>query len=119
VHENVNRGEGEQALGYLSMTKEVVPLKVIMVNVPVSPTEDFWGREASFDDRTILRWLTVFRYPRGVSFEAGDDWYLNTHVPEVMRQPGLTRYFSYRVIAPPTTGCVWCRRPTSEAGAGL
>jgi len=101
VHENLNRGEGEQPLGYLSMTKEVVPLKVIMVNVPAAPTEDFLGREASFAERTIFRWLTVFRYPEGVSVEEGEDWYLNVHAPEVMKQPGLTRFFSYKVIAPP------------------
>jgi hypothetical protein len=101
VHENLNRGEGERPLGHLSMSKEVVPLRVIMVNVPAMPTEDFLGREASFDERTILRWLTVFRYPQGVSLGEGDDWYLNTHAREVMQQPGLTRFFSYRVIAPP------------------
>ena len=44
VHENLNRGEGEKPLGLLTMTKEVVPLKVIMVNVPAAPTEDFMGR---------------------------------------------------------------------------
>jgi chalcone isomerase len=101
VHENVNRGEGEKPLGLTAMTKEVVPLKVIMVNVPATPTEDFLGKGTCFEEKTILRWVVVFRYPQGVSFGEGDDWYLNTHVPEVLRQPGLTRFFSYRIIAPP------------------
>ena len=85
------------------MTPEVVPLKVIMVNVPVAPTDDFTGRERSLDEKTILRWVTVFRYPRGVSAEKGDDWYVNVHAPEVLRQPGLTRFFSYRVIPSPVS----------------
>jgi hypothetical protein len=101
LHENVNRGEGEEPLGLTGMTKEVVPLKVIMVNVPVTPTEDFLGKETSFEEKTILRWVTVMRYPKGVSVEEGDDWYVNVHAKEVMHQPGLTRFFSYRVIAPP------------------
>ena len=83
------------------MTPEVVPLKVIMVNVPPVPTEDFLGGTASLDDRTIFRWVTVFRYPEGVGVEEGDDWYINVHASEVMRQPGLTRFFSYRVLPRP------------------
>ncbi len=101
VHENVNRGEGEKPLGLTAMTKEVVPLKVIMVNVPATPTEDFLGKGTSFEEKTILRWLIALRYPEGVSVEEGDDWYLKVHAKEVMQQPGLTRFFSYRVIAPP------------------
>ena len=69
VHENLNRGEGEKPLGLLTMSKEVVPLKVIMVNVPATPTEDFMGRGASFEEKTILRWLIAIRYPEGVSVE--------------------------------------------------
>ena len=101
VHENLNRGEGERPLGLTAMTKEVVPLKVIMVNVPATPTEDLLGKGTSFEEKTILRWLIAFRYPEGVGVEEGDDWYLNAHAKEVMQQPGLTRFFSYRVIAPP------------------
>ena len=75
VHENLNRGEGERSLGLTAMTKEVVPLKVIMVNVPATPSEDLLGKGTSFEEKTILRWLIAFRYPEGVSVEEGDDWY--------------------------------------------
>ena len=68
-------------MGLLSMTPEVVPLRVIMVNVPVAPTEDFMGADLSLDDKTILRWVTVHRYPEGVSVEEGDDWFINVHAP--------------------------------------
>jgi hypothetical protein len=101
VHENLNRGEGEKPLGLLTMTKEVVPLRVIMVNVPATPAEDFLGRGSSFAEKTILRWLIAIRYPAGVSVEEADDWYVNVHAKEVLRQPGLTRFFSSRVISPP------------------
>jgi hypothetical protein len=98
VHENVSSGSGNEPFGLTAMTPEVVPLRVIMVNVPDFPTEDFFGARRSFGDKTILRWMTVFRYPEGVSVEEGDDWYVNVHAKEVMQQPGLTRFFSYRVI---------------------
>ncbi|UCE35055.1 MAG: hypothetical protein JSV40_03880 [Deltaproteobacteria bacterium] len=98
VHENVLLGEQEQHLGLLSMTPEVVPLKVVMVNVPAVPTDDFKGRDVSLGEKTILRWLIVFRYPEGVSLEEGEAWYLHVHAQEVMRQPGLTRFFSYRIL---------------------
>ncbi len=52
-----------------------------MVNVPATPTEDFLGREASFDEKTILRWIVALRYPKGVSVEEGEEWYLKTHAP--------------------------------------
>ena len=99
IHENVHAGEGETKLALVSMTPEVVPLRVIMVNVPVAPTEDFLGSGRSLDEKTILRWVTVHRYPEGVGVEEGDDWFVNVHAPEVMRQPDLTRFFSYRVLA--------------------
>ncbi len=98
MHENVHAPEGETKMALLSMTPEVVPLKVIMVNVPVAATEDFLGAGLSFENKTILRWVTVHRYPEGVSAEEGDDWFVNVHAPEVMRQPRLTRFFSYRVL---------------------
>jgi len=98
IHENVHAPEGETKMALLSMTPEVVPLKVIMVNVPVAATEDFLGADRSFEDKTILRWVTVHRYPEGVSPERGDAWFNNVHAPCVMRQPGLTRFFSYRVL---------------------
>jgi hypothetical protein len=101
IHENLQAGQQEAGLALLSMTPEVVPLRVIMVNVPASPTEDFLGRGLSIDDKTIFRWVTVHKYPEGISPEEGDDWYVNVHAREVMKQPGLTRFFSYKVVPSP------------------
>jgi len=99
VHENWSLVEGRDgSRGFLSMTPEVVPLDVIMVNVPDRPTEDFMGKELTLDEKTILRWLIIFKYPEGVPVEEGEDWYLNVHAKEVMRQSGIIRFFSYRIL---------------------
>jgi hypothetical protein len=100
LHEQLAPGDEEPPLGLLGWSHEVVPLRVAMVTVPAVPTDDFLGRETSFDEKTILRWFCVFRYPEGVSPEEGDAWYREVHAPEVLRQPRLTRFFSYRVMPP-------------------
>ena len=46
-----------------------------------------------------IRWYIMFRYPLGVRPEEGEDWFLNVHAPEVMKQPGLRRFFSTKVRA--------------------
>lgn len=66
--------------------------------VPAMPTEDFLGKDPMPEERPILRWFQVFRYPEGVSAADGDKWYVETHAPEMKRQPGLLRYVSYRKI---------------------
>jgi hypothetical protein len=68
--------------------------------VPPRPTEDFKGSGLTLDDGNILRWVTVFRYPEGVSREEGDDWYINVHAKEVVEQPKLKRFFSFSAIEP-------------------
>jgi hypothetical protein len=84
--------------GILSMTPRSNPeaLQCVCINVPAEATDDFKGAENIYDDHTILRWVVGFRYPDSVSPEEGDDWYLNVHVPEVMRQSGLHRFFSHK-----------------------
>lgn len=72
----------------------------VFIFVPVRPTEDFKGRSLTINDGTIIRWLTIFKYPEGVSVEEGDDWYINVHAPEVMEQPGLKRFFSFAAVEP-------------------
>jgi hypothetical protein len=97
LHETLSLTE-EGGAGLTAATPEVVPTQGIMIKTPVKPTEDFMGSELSIDEKTILRWFIVFKYPEGVSVEEGDDWYLNVHVKEVMQQSGLIRFFSYRTL---------------------
>ncbi len=65
---------------------------------PFVPTEDFLGVHLNPWETSILRWMTCFKYPKGVSRDEGDDWYINVHAPEVMKQKGLLRFFSYRTM---------------------
>lgn len=70
-----------------------------MIIIPAMPTEDFLGREPMPEERPILRWYQVFKYPEGVSLEDGERWYLETHAQEMMKQPGLLRYVSHRKLS--------------------
>ncbi len=106
VHENYVRDPAERrgVRGLMSMTPCPGAMNVAVINVPAEPTEDFHGAALRPGDSTILRWLTAFRYPDGVSEQGGEEWYLNVHVPEVCRQPGLLRFFShkaYNLAGPP------------------
>lgn len=116
VHENwaLDPGFRRPPRGTLSMTKEPGNNSVegAGIQVPAAPTEDFMGWDASFDDHSILRWVCMFRYPEGVSQEEGDDWYINTHAPEVMQQKGLTRFFSYKAC--PQSGLLVPHRPKDD-----
>lgn len=64
------------------------------VNVPLVHAQDYKGQELTLDDRPMMRWVIAMRYPKGVSFEEGEDWYLNVHAKEALQQSGLTRYFT-------------------------
>jgi hypothetical protein len=64
--------------------------------VPAVPTEDFLGKEPLPEEKTILRWCCIFKYPDGVSLEEGEKWYLEVHSQEVKQQPGLLKYISHR-----------------------
>jgi hypothetical protein len=66
--------------------------------VPFAPTQDFMGGNLNPWETSILRWITVLKYPKGVSVEEGEKWYLDVHAEEVMQQPGLIRFFSYRTM---------------------
>jgi hypothetical protein len=77
--------------------------------VPAMPTEDFLGKEPTPEEKSILRWYQVFKYPEGVSTEEGDSWYLKTHAAEVQEQPGLLRYVSHRKLADAPFSTPWQR----------
>ncbi len=84
--------------GSLSKTPEPAPMDVAACIVPAAPTEDFLGSDWTMYEKTILRWLILFKYPDGVSVDEGERWFLDVHAREVMRQPGLTRFFSYKAV---------------------
>jgi hypothetical protein len=74
----------------------------VQVFLPRRPSEDFKGKGLTMHDGTVLRWVVALRYPPGVTREQGDEWYRDVHAPEVCKQPGLKRFFSFKVIDPVT-----------------
>jgi len=54
---------------------------------PFVPTDDFMGANLNPWSTSILRWFTATKYPKGISEEEGEDWFLNVHAKEVMQQP--------------------------------
>lgn len=87
--------------GCLSFTLPPVWPKVATCFIPVQPTEDFLGSEIQPNQKYILRWYILMKYPEGVAREEGEDWFLNTHVKEIVQQPQLYRFFSYQTIREP------------------
>ncbi|HUV44578.1 MAG TPA: hypothetical protein VMW13_07095 [Dehalococcoidales bacterium] len=77
--------------------------------VPAMPTEDFLGKAPTPEERPILRWVCVFRYPEGVSLEDGEKWYLDVHSREVAQQPGLLKYVSHSALKDSPMPSPWVR----------
>jgi len=84
----------------ISGRREAPPMHALCF-VPFEPTQDFMGRELDYRKTSILRWVSIFKYPDGVPVEEGEQWYLDIHSKEVMQQPGLIRYYSFRTIQYP------------------
>jgi hypothetical protein len=63
--------------------------------VPANPTEVFYDSDPHPEQTPILRWVTMFRYPEGVSDEEGEKWFLEVHAKEAAKQPGLLKFVSY------------------------
>jgi hypothetical protein len=87
--------ENEEARGRVWKAKAPA-----FVFVNPRPTEDFLGRGLRLEDGNIIRWVTVHKYPEGVSREEGDKWYNEVHASEVCKQPGLKRFFSFSAVDP-------------------
>ncbi|MDD5190536.1 MAG: hypothetical protein PHE50_05785 [Dehalococcoidales bacterium] len=76
---------------------------------PAVPTQDFLRKEPAPEEKHIIRWYRIFKYPEGVSVADGEKWYLETHSQETRMQPGLLKYVSYRALDPPPFRTPWCR----------
>jgi hypothetical protein len=82
----------------LCFTPPPVWPRVAACFVPPQPTDSFVVGDFLPLEKVGLRWLVLFRYPKGVSRDEGEEWFLRVHAPEVAQQPGLLRFFSYRVV---------------------
>jgi hypothetical protein len=77
---------------------ETRPEKRVVALVPGTPTETFLDNVGEWDQATAIRWMTAVRYPENVSVAEGEKWFLGAHVKEAVKQPGLIKFASYRVI---------------------
>jgi hypothetical protein len=68
------------------------------VMVPALPTEEFYDPDPNPNQTPILRWVTVIKYPEGVSLEEGEKWFLGVYAKEALKQPGLLKFVSYRCL---------------------
>jgi hypothetical protein len=72
-----------------------------VVIVPAIATENFHSTMGPMElaDTTFLRWVTVIKYPEGVSVEEGEKWFLEVYAKEASKQPGLLNFFSHKCIS--------------------
>jgi hypothetical protein len=73
----------------------------VSINVAIPAPDIFLACKYSADEKTILRWYIVTKYPKGVTLQQGEDWFVNIHSKEVLKQPGLIGYFSSRAVQIP------------------
>jgi hypothetical protein len=66
--------------------------------LPALPTEEFYDPDPNPEKTPVVRWITAIRYPDGVSVEEGEDWFVNVHAKEVLKQPGLLKFVSYSCL---------------------
>lgn len=71
------------------------------------PTEEFFNTNPNHEETPIIRWLTAIKYPKGVSVEEGEKWFLELHAKEAKEQPGLLKFISYTSI--PEGNSEWVR----------
>jgi hypothetical protein len=66
--------------------------------LPALPTEEFYDPDPNPAKTPVIRWVTAIRYPDGVSEEEGEEWFLNVHAKETLKQPGLLKFVSYKTL---------------------
>jgi Chalcone isomerase N-terminal domain len=86
------------AQGALAFTDPPFQPRVATCFIPWQPDHDWLGADVWPDDRQVLRWFVMLKYPAGVTREQGDAWFINEHAPQVLQQRGLTRFFSYSTV---------------------
>ena len=84
--------------GELAMNPSPVAFQSAAATIPPQPTEDFKGAEIRPNDKQVLRWVQLIKYPEGVDKQEADDWYVNVYAKEAAKQPHLYRFLSYKTI---------------------
>jgi len=65
---------------------------------PVQCSEDFKGSDFEPREKTVLRWVQIFRYPKMVNQKAADDWYVNNFAKEACKKESMYRFFSFKSL---------------------
>lgn len=73
--------------------------KSVTATIPVNPQNMFLNTDTPPKEIPYLRWIMLFRYPKGVSLADGDKWYREVHAPQLAKLPGLKRYAMYQSVA--------------------
>ena len=64
------------------------------------PDNSFKGEGITLNDGPFFRFVVTFKYPEGVAFDDGENWFLEEFMVEVCKQQDLLRAFSYKAIPP-------------------
>jgi hypothetical protein len=89
--------DGKKGKGPVPWEETRAEKRVVAV-VTGTPTETYLDKVTEWDKATAIRWMTAIKYPDSVSVENGEKWFLNVHAKEAMKQPGLIKFVSYRII---------------------
>lgn len=102
VHENwaLDLSNRRGPSGLIGMTPEPIPnmIPAEIMQIPAEPTEDFLGAGWSVDQHSYVRWVIAYRYPVGADKEECDRFFLEVQAKEIMKMPGLIRFFSSKAI---------------------
>jgi hypothetical protein len=89
------------ARGNLAFTPPPVWPRAAIGFFEAQPTEDFCGGDIVPNERPVLRWYCMTRYPTGVDPRAADDWFTGVHARELSKFAVPYRAFSTRRLAGP------------------
>lgn len=65
---------------------------------PAQPTDDYCGGQLQPQQRQVLRWYQLLRYPEGQDLQLAERWY-QQQAAELTRMPGVYRAFSTRALS--------------------
>lgn len=71
---------------------------IVYTAAPLFWEKDFKGAQRTIADGANFRWLMIFKYPKGVSREEGDEWFLTRLAPQIAALDGVNRFVTSRTL---------------------
>ncbi|WP_303857706.1 hypothetical protein [Aminicella lysinilytica] len=84
--------------GELSLTTPEVHARPFHFIGPAQCTEDFKGGDMEPEQKSVLRWVQLFRYPDGVDKDAADKWYTEEFASQACNLDSMYRFFSFKAL---------------------